>query len=382
MVHDFSKFYLHILMAIFFQCSVVCTQGQASSCIKFITDTSLDRAKFAVVVYDGIGQHDIALQDKDSWCGELYAPLGYLAFLFKDSDSTYLEKKVFFKSGNSRVCLAGSRDSSGYYEIDLQQSENVVSYAQMGGELFDAYIKNVSKARSDYLKINRRKLGIDTILQKAIDLSHAIVYKKFDFIIHHPDLYLSSWAFRDDIVNSELFTPDTLLNVYKNRLTNQSYKKSKAGSYLLHLIENKIAVAQGLRFPDFSVYDINKRKLELSKLRGKYVLVQIWASWCTPCVAEMPDLKEMYNKYKDSNFELISFSIDRDATAFKKAVEKYEMNWSLVYGNNELYNALGTLPIPLVYLIDKNGKIIYNRDSTKDFSFILLKQTLSDLLGK
>ncbi|HEU5165984.1 MAG TPA: TlpA disulfide reductase family protein, partial [Chitinophagaceae bacterium] len=136
------------------------------------------------------------------------------------------------------------------------------------------------------------------------------------------------------------------------------------------------------KFPDFSTLDINNNRIELSKLKGKYVLIQVWASWCVPCIQEVPDLKIIYDKYKNSDFALISFSIDKDSSAFKKSLVKYSMNWTQVLGDANLCSLLGTIMVPQLYLIDKNGLTIYNGTNTKDLNLMLLKKVLSERLQK
>lgn len=119
---------------------------------------------------------------------------------------------------------------------------------------------------------------------------------------------MAFWLFESHIVHTETVKPDTLMNLYNTILTDR-YKNSKAGAFIASLIKNKIAITSNGNFPDFSVSDIRGNKVESSKLRDKLVLIQFWASWCRPCLEELPVLKELNEEYKDQDFKLISFSI-------------------------------------------------------------------------
>jgi thiol-disulfide isomerase/thioredoxin len=96
--------------------------------------------------------------------------------------------------------------------------------------------------------------------------------------------------------------------------------------------------------------------------KGKYVLLDFWASWCPPCRKEMPFLVELYNQYKDKNFEIVGYSLDKDEQAWKKGIEELNMTWPQIsdcaYWQSlpvQVYDVHG---IPNTVLIDPEGKII------------------------
>ena len=171
------------------------------------------------------------------------------------------------------------------------------------------------------------------------------------------------------------------MKVYKTAYS-KKYERYKAAKHLEALITNKIAVRSNKNFPHISAVDIENNKIELSKLRGKYVLIQFWASWCVPCIQEMPDLKMLNEKYKGPEFIMISFSIDKNLSAFRKALQKYSMDWTQVYGDDRLYNSLSLIPIPQIYLVDKSGRTIYNNTSSIDPDMSLLKKMLIEHLKR
>ncbi len=125
---------------------------------------------------------------------------------------------------------------------------------------------------------------------------------------------------------------------------------------------NEKVLGIGAIAPDISLPTPQGDTLSLSSLRGKYVLLDFWASWCKPCRAENPNLVKNYTKYNKKGFEIFQVSLDRTKNAWVQAIEDDNLNWShvsdLQYWNSgpaRLYNIRG---IPASFLLDKEGKII------------------------
>ncbi len=145
---------------------------------------------------------------------------------------------------------------------------------------------------------------------------------------------------------------------------NDIFKNSKNGTAIRELIEKNSKVAVGQKFTDFKMPDINGKEVALSDYagKGKYVLIDFWASWCGPCMKEIPTLVNLYKSYKDKNFEIVGVSLDKKENEWKDAVKKMNMTWpqmSEVKGwdtvAREIYNFNG---IPHTILLDPNGIII------------------------
>lgn len=121
-------------------------------------------------------------------------------------------------------------------------------------------------------------------------------------------------------------------------------------------------LAIGAQAPDIKLTDPNGKVVTLSSLKGKYVLIDFWASWCGPCRQENPNVVRLYNQYKDKGFEIYGVSLDQDKGKWIKAIEKDKLTWVHVSDLKgwqssaaELYHIDG---IPATYLLDKEGKII------------------------
>jgi len=118
----------------------------------------------------------------------------------------------------------------------------------------------------------------------------------------------------------------------------------------------------GKSAPDIILPDPNGNSMSLSSLRGKYVLIDFWASWCKPCRAENPNVVRLYNQYKGENFEILGVSLDKQKNAWLQAIDKDKLSWKhvsdLMFWQSpvvKLYNISG---IPHTLLIDGEGKII------------------------
>jgi len=127
--------------------------------------------------------------------------------------------------------------------------------------------------------------------------------------------------------------------------------------------DSEAKIKTGDAVPDLTVTDADGKQYKLADLRGKYVFLDCWASWCGPCVAEIPNVKALREATKDrTDFLLLGISLDRDRDAFKAALKKHGMDWPQVFGpksgGTEVFEALNGVGIPYTCLIGPDGKII------------------------
>ena len=121
------------------------------------------------------------------------------------------------------------------------------------------------------------------------------------------------------------------------------------------------AVAVGKTYQDAIVLDVQNQEAHLSDYmgQGKYVLIDFWASWCKPCCAEMPELKRLYDQYKQQGFEIIGISLEQDKDSWKAKIEELQMDWpQLLDVKEEAARKYVVGAIPHTVLIDPSGVII------------------------
>jgi cytochrome c biogenesis protein CcmG/thiol:disulfide interchange protein DsbE len=111
----------------------------------------------------------------------------------------------------------------------------------------------------------------------------------------------------------------------------------------------------GTAAPDFTVQDAD-RKVSLDELQGKIVVLNFWATWCPPCVDEMPSLVQMQEKLKDKGVEVLAVSVDADGKAYRKFLKDHNVDLLTVRDPDQKANNLyGTFKFPETYIIDRHG---------------------------
>ena len=118
----------------------------------------------------------------------------------------------------------------------------------------------------------------------------------------------------------------------------------------------------GVPFPDFNEKDIQGDELSISKYKGKVVLLDFWATWCPPCVREVPDIQKLYNKYHSQGFEIVGISLDEEKDALENFVKQRKMPWPQIFAGNRFENKLaikyGIAFAPSTFLIGRDGKVV------------------------
>ena len=138
------------------------------------------------------------------------------------------------------------------------------------------------------------------------------------------------------------------------------YQSKYYASNLMKVISDfKSNPGIGKLAPNFSLPSLDGKKYGPQDFKGKYLLVDFWASWCGPCRLEIPNVQKAYKKYKDRGFEVLGVSTDQSNDKWTQAVKDLGMNWTQVRDVTDEVSSMYRIQyIPTVYLLDKEGVII------------------------
>jgi peroxiredoxin len=198
-------------------------------------------------------------------------------------------------------------------------------------------------------------------IEKKSDELDALEKKlSFEYIKAHPKSWLSLAALN----RAGGYQPDVKLlePIYKS--LSAEVRNSVAGKeYAANIVKWK-KTAIGAVAPDFTQNNPEGKPVKLSDFRGKFLLVDFWASWCGPCRQENPNVVKVYNEYKDKNFTILGVSLDREngREAWLKAIESDHLTWNhvsdLKYWKNAVAEIYAVRAIPDNFLIGPDGTII------------------------
>jgi peroxiredoxin len=136
----------------------------------------------------------------------------------------------------------------------------------------------------------------------------------------------------------------------------------------------------GKTVPELVMPGVNGKDVSISSFRGKFVLIDFWASWCGPCRMENPNVVKAYNQYKGKNFTVLGVSLDKDKDSWKKAIAQDHLSWTqmsdLKYWNSNAVETFGFQGIPFNVLVDPSGKVVAQELRGEDLD-AKLKQVLN-----
>jgi len=172
------------------------------------------------------------------------------------------------------------------------------------------------------------------------------------------------WASRS-LPRAEFETSLNALNKkYPDNIILQNMKKSYDAQSAQANADNKPKTNSwvGKQAPQLNLPDVNGKTISLSSFRGKYLLIDFWASWCGPCRMENPNVVKVYNEFKDKNFTILGVSLDKEKEPWRQAIQDDKLTWThvsdLKYWSSEAVEVFQFDGIPFNVLLDPQGKII------------------------
>lgn len=255
------------------------------------------------------------------------------------------------------------------YYLENQDTET-------GGKAFaQAFTMWGNTGNSSYVNEALETLEYDSELWRMIILPMGGIYFK------NEDLGISKYYELLEYLAENLSEPksrsEVLLELLR-RESRQDDSKETAIELARELVElnaHEFYVNQGLGFlhefeslnigqkaPDFEAETLNGDQISLSHLKGQYVLLEFWATWCGPCIPEIPHLKSLYEDYQNENFSIVGISLNRDKDTLVDFINEREMQWPQIYvedgWESELPRLFNVAGIPRMYLLDPDGNIL------------------------
>lgn len=176
------------------------------------------------------------------------------------------------------------------------------------------------------------------------------------------------------------FTSEEIVGVLNQLLNKFPGREDIAGLRNTYEEEAKKTLWVGKDAPEISLPNTDGKTVSLSSYRGKYVLVDFWASWCGPCRNENPNVVEAYNRFKNKNFTILGVSLDKSKDAWKKAIAEDNLNWAhisdLKYWDSEVVPKYKIGGIPFNVLVNPEGKVI-----AENLRGYMLEQKLAQVLN-
>lgn len=274
---------------------------------------------------------------------------GVTIWLDSNLKNIYLSEKPG-RNGKVKLTVdsvAGSEDTYLYFYTNLPKVENFnnptfkyrIPNSQMGNKEFLDSLNKATKPFWDSLRRAKSFLEIDSVFKVR------------------PDSKVLPWL----IGYYELNIGMELMQKLYYRL-NTGQQQSEEGKDLLNALNRLQLLKAGNIFDNFTMRDDRGKKFKFRSLKNKYVLIDFWASYCGPCRANHPYLREAYQKIKGEGLEIVSISLDEERQKWLDAIEKDKLEWinvSDLKGNESSivrkYNITG---IPFSVLLDENRKVI------------------------
>ncbi len=214
------------------------------------------------------------------------------------------------------------------------------------------------EAAKEAAKKAKNKSLTDSLDAVANEMSNRQKQLAKDYAIAHPASYVAI----NEVLDYFTYNPDAAaLQSFYNGFTPE-IQASRPGQLLKRALDVALVTGVGRPAPDFTQTDTKGKPVALSSLKGQYVLVDFWASWCGPCRAENPNVLKSYRAYHSKGFTVLGVSLDDKKNPWLAAIRKDDLPWTelsdLKGWKNSAAVLYGIEGIPMNYLLDKNGIIV------------------------
>lgn len=293
---------------------------------------------------------------KFSFKGKISEPIFYILKIAgtRNQAGIFLEPgKIEFKGRKDslhKASISGSKSNDQWKEWSKEWSRITAQAGLMYRRLDSATQQGKVKA-SD----GERNIFDDGMKSLNDQTDEAVT----SFIKKHPQSSVGPFVIYDCFISF----PNPEMTAKSFSLLGEQAQNSLYGKKITEY--QRIAAKTGIgATPDFTVADTSGKLIKLSDLRGKYVLVDFWASWCVPCRKENPNVVMAYRKFHEKGFDIVGVSLDTKKDLWLKAIEKDGLTWNHVsdlHGwESGIVKEFGIKVVPTSFLLDKDGKVIAN----------------------
>jgi thiol-disulfide isomerase/thioredoxin len=295
------------------------------------------------------------------------------AFLFKGR----------LKNAAALVSLYLKRPHLGIKQFFLEGRETTITfYTSSKPNLLDTCVflnapvnmqqQELESAKSDFNKKmiafstreQKEYKGVSDSVKKSFGNEYRLLKKEendivLDFIKLHPDYYVSLFWLCYQLNERLMANPDSALAVY-NRLSYGLRVLPEADTLLVH-ITNKLMLSRNHMLPEFLINDFTGKPIRGSDFQGRYLLIDFWASWCGPCIMDLPRIKELYRQLNGKNFAVLGVSLDDNKSDWETSLQRHKLPWTQVSElrgwRSPFAEKLDIRYIPQYYLVAPDGRL-------------------------
>lgn len=344
------------------------------------TSTNIDSADFTEGAFTLEGQIDgpemmSLIIEPGNWMIPVFMENSRIDIVADTANAAHVDYTAYGGDKSATIrnyTISGSQSQDGLYKYENDP----------GLKLYEPVLKRLTAARQEAGENHEQEDKIKQKIDSVGRLQSQLEKQWIDsFVTANPGSAAGAYLF-----NNYYLANDGMPLQDIESMVSKFTGNARASVYfdgLSQALSKRKALQPGNPAPDFTLLKPDSSSFTLSSLRGKYVMLDFWASWCVPCRKAIPHWKELYKKYQNKGFEIVAVTDDIQWDEWFKALEVEKMPWTQVADEFPVENRparVGTLymtpSLPFYVLLDKEGKILIHNATKQD-----IDEKLKELLG-